>query len=133
MLEKKKGIWQKAEIRKHHNYLWAYKNWIYTVLAFLSLLVLLSALLTWKKVDILPHLKNSKSSIWFFVSWKKLKPHEFTPCKLKDNYDAFWFQPFANSVFFMHFLACKLKWWGVGFTFMSLKKVSLCFSKPILP
>ena len=39
MLEKKKKkrILQKAEIRKHHNYLWVYKKWIHTVLAFFRL------------------------------------------------------------------------------------------------
>ena len=28
---KKKRILQKAEIKKHHNYFWAYEKWIHTV------------------------------------------------------------------------------------------------------
>ena len=35
-----------------------------------------------------------------------------------------------NPFFFRHFLACKLKWWGVGLAFMSLKKATLCFLNP---
>ena len=111
------------------SYLWPYKKWIHTVLAFFQPSknqIEGFELFSCRKIWVLFQVKCAEK---VQVGSKKLKPYEFTFCKVKDRILSD-LSLLKNSLFFRAFLSLSAKMRGLAFK--SLQKVTLCFLKPNL-